>query len=43
MDTRKGRENRDKQESETLKDVMPQGRSTFDQLKGLIQIGRAHV
>ncbi|MBL7556967.1 MAG: SurA N-terminal domain-containing protein [Bdellovibrionaceae bacterium] len=37
MDTRKGRENRDKQESETLKDVMPQGGSTFDQLKGLIQ------
>lgn len=37
MDTRKGRESRDKQNTEASKDVMPQSGSTFDQLKGLMQ------
>lgn len=37
MDTRKGRENREKQNTEIKTDVALHGASTFDQLKGLIR------
>lgn len=37
MDTRKGRDNRNSENTENIKDVTPHGSSTFDQLKVLIQ------
>jgi parvulin-like peptidyl-prolyl isomerase len=37
MDTRKGRENRENQNTEAMKDVTPHGGSTYDQLKSMLR------
>ena len=37
MDTRKGRENRENQNTEAMKDVTPQSHSTYDQLKAMLR------